>query len=1210
MADLNDLVKGFKEIADFLEKTANKATKTKSSLDPVTKSVKSLASAMFKATETADDLTNSFDNLTKIVDKSDFDVFVKGTSSFKSFSKEVQEAEKKISDFYGEVEKSIRLTKYLSVESSEYLDTIKKVDQGISDMSNSLQEKRGRLESVKKSMGGLDGNLKDLKKSLLGMEKSGALSFFNNMKVKLTELKGAVSDQNAFASFEKKIKDLDGLSVDKLPEEMKKIEAEFGKLKFDNNVLSKAGITKLGNSLSGGMRKTFYKIEKESNVGAEEIAKNLDLITETDSFKVLSSESQNFINGFIGDLRRGTIPFDDLEKKMAEFSSVVEQLSGQEADTIKKNLLSVAEKTKEGIDLHQNLNKMLEKPKLLSVALGFETSKIDDTIRALEEKSNLVGLSGEEQKNLDVLVKQKTEISSQLGEVEKLTAETLKHGGAEGEVLGLQKKITAQNNRIIKQSKVNNALAQRYLKIMDDVEKGTAGEQKVQKISDGLVEAHGHLNKYKEYMDSIGGGLEGMLGGLAGKLGGAMKGIGDGLMKYKSSLGIISSLVGALETVIKVDTQVKKAFKEVANSGVLVGVSAGDMKGQLDKVFKAANNVGGLVDAMRGVRGAVSLGKDEIIGMGNAITSSGMSFAQMEKQTHSMNKGLKESESGIRDAAEMTHVLGSKMGKSDAEMGSMVGDLAYQYGSTLQGIKDGFSDVATAAQQSSMGANKFMGIVQAATAGMALYDDQIVDTARSLAKMKGIGLTGAEMGKAAKSSAEFAQDPKKVMTAIGMVLSKEGGKEQIQAMADKMADKMEGLRKQAAEAKAKGTPEGDGAAATLTQEADNLSEGIANMRSAAEGNADALSDASQMFKTFPAEVQQNLTGAILDFFKKSAGTGTGSKTIFAQTAEQAGLDPALVAQELKTRGKTSEGLMGTATGQGKEATKEGYQKLLGDVAEQDQLTSGNFAKVIDALKNDFIRIFGGWTTIFAGILTALIALQTYMMAKSMFGGGGGGGMVKTLKSLFVKGGGALEKGAEVAKGGGGMMSKVLDGAKGMFSAGGEGGGFAKTLGKSIKPLKLLGAGAKVLGKFMGPVGLALAAGDAIGGWNDAGELSGKGDKATTGDKFKGALSGLVEGLTFGILDKQDIFNALPGGGPDKLAPTAIAPPKTAALGQPTTSGANPMSKSGVNTEKIIKEVVSKSPYAITQHFHGVTDKNFYDQVKVAMLKIEQERNAK
>lgn len=90
-----------------------------------------------------------------------------------------------------------------------------------------------------------------------------------------------------------------------------------------------------------------------------------------------------------------------------------------------------------------------------------------------------------------------------------------------------------------------------------------------------------------------------------------------------------------------------------------------------------------------------------------------------------------------------------------------------------------------------------------------------------------------------------------------------------------------------------------------------------------------------------------------------------------------------------------------------------------------------------------------------------------------------------------------------------VMDKLKDGAKAV-------------------PWNKVGSGAakvaRVVGKLALPVTALFAAGDAYAGWNEAEEITGKKDPSIV-DKTNAAMSSLVSGLTFGLIDTQTIANS-------------------------------------------------------------------------------------
>jgi hypothetical protein len=155
---------------------------------------------------------------------------------------------------------------------------------------------------------------------------------------------------------------------------------------------------------------------------------------------------------------------------------------------------------------------------------------------------------------------------------------------------------------------------------------------------------------------------------------------------------------------------------------------------------------------------------------------------------------------------------------------------------------------------------------------------------------------------------------------------------------------------------------------------------------------------------------------------------------------------------------------------------------------------------------------------------------------------GGKGLLKGGKALIGKGAGLFGKGA-------GLLGKGADLAEGVSGVAGRGifgmgqkamGAGAGMLGKMGGMGGLLKGGGKLLGKAALPLALAMAAFDFHGGYKDAANISGKDEKdVTTGDKIQAGVSGMLEGLSFGLVDAKSIFKGIDDGieffiGPDGI----------------------------------------------------------------------------
>lgn len=205
-------------------------------------------------------------------------------------------------------------------------------------------------------------------------------------------------------------------------------------------------------------------------------------------------------------------------------------------------------------------------------------------------------------------------------------------------------------------------------------------------------------------------------------------------------------------------------------------------------------------------------------------------------------------------------------------------------------------------------------------------------------------------------------------------------------------------------------------------------------------------------------------------------------------------------------------------------------------------------KVWGFLKGGISRIFGGIGKFFGKLMPNCLK-NLGVIFKNMFGKLGNmisnaaQGLGKGIKSLgkgltsLVKGGGNASK--VVAKGAGGGGAKILTKGAGALLKGGGGrvlGGSTKLLAKGAARL---GAGAL---KAIPGVGLIATAGmaafDAINGWKNAAEISGKrAEDVTTADKVKAAGASALSGLTFGLVSSKTMYKGISAvtGGVSKVA---------------------------------------------------------------------------
>jgi len=1139
-ADIGDLVKIFQQVTEYLMSVEKSAKKATTGLSPFTKELKNLSSVMKKSTKDTEDFSDSITMLNKDIAGTDYSSFIKGAAKVKNVTKEVEGAQKAYNELHGSVEDMQRSMKYLNIADTQQIRSLREMVKGIDSTCKALDDQRIKLKGIEKVMLGVDGSFNKFKNYSGGIQKTGVDSFFEKTKDILTELGGVVSESD-FKSLEDSIKNLDNVEFKDLPKEIEKIKALVSKtdIKLPSKNVDEFS-KKLFDSISG----SYTNVQKNFDVGTKKIIDDLISIKDSIKFGSLDKESKDTIDNFIENLKKG-------ESSAVEFGKVMEIIEskfGQQSKDIKDKL---NESTKE----IEKFNKAIEEPRRLKIHIDMEESRTKDTISHLTEKKQAVGLSEPEEEHLKTsedllgLLEQKKQILSDTVNVDKKD-------------LKVYKSIEKEIKKITKQLRLNNELSERYEKIVEDVEKEGFGIKKVQALSDGLFTASAHLNKFKDYLDSIGPDLGKKLG--IGKLGGFLNTLGQGVMKNKAVVGTLVTTVSLLEKVIQFDASIKKMYKNVADSGVAIGVSAKDMGDSLDKSFSSSLNVAELLrGGMLGVNNSLILGQEDILGMAGAFISTGISAGELEKQAKTVNDRLGQTKNALLVGAETAHVFGRKLGKTDTEMASMIGDLTFQYSSSLDSVRQGFSDVAAAASTSSMGANKFMSIVQTSTAGMAMYQDQVEDTAKALAKMEGTKLTGKEKETTIKGAAGLAQDPRKAAEALAII----GGDKQ-KEIEGVLLKKREELVKKLDDAKS------DKDKKIAKQELDNADKLIGFFKNK------NWAEAGSMAFMMPMEAKMKLWGS---YVKKLIGEGALDPLKAIEMLTNRGFSLEAAQEIVKTQGEMANAAEGTAEGEGKEAPKAEYKDLQIDIAAEDEKTKSRIVTSIDSIFKLLQSRLGSWAGPLEGILSGISSIATWII---------GGKILKGLGALIMGGKSAT---APIVEG----LGKAVGTGTGPIVE-----GLGKTLGPASKTIKVLGK----LGKGMPYIGGALSFGAAI--------LSGEGVKRSAIEAAAGVVGSVVGGAAGTMIapGAGTFLGAAGGGAAAEYGATKLLDffgVDKGNLTEPVTKDFTSLrgaEKGEVTTNKNINDSTFQAPTTIVQNFYGVTDKNFVAYVNTAMNEIQRKRS--
>lgn len=240
---------------------------------------------------------------------------------------------------------------------------------------------------------------------------------------------------------------------------------------------------------------------------------------------------------------------------------------------------------------------------------------------------------------------------------------------------------------------------------------------------------------------SKGGGMLEGLGGArmaAGKGGGAaLAGLGARLGGLAGPLAAVGAAVAAIVALFALADKQTKDF----NKTLLQGAGAADFA--ISKVSGEMTDFTGALEDARKV--AISQSwvwreqPDEIMKIVAAANEAGLTYKEMSERLDDTGDNVTVFTRLTQQALTYTRSLGV----STEEIAQTTAQWMHDFGGGLETIDHGFSSIYAAAMESGMGAKRFFGMVTQATAGLALYNVRIDETAALMSKLaESLGETG------------------------------------------------------------------------------------------------------------------------------------------------------------------------------------------------------------------------------------------------------------------------------------------------------------------------------------------------------------------------------------------------------------------------------------------------------------------------------------
>lgn len=970
---------------------------------------------------------------------------------------------------------------YKKANKTNYFKSITKLADEIDGLSSNFSKLENNFSklgiSSEKSLGGILSKAEELQKKFKSFADSSRN--FSNLQNKI----GSV--QKTFSLLNKTMN----------AQDLKDFKNTLSSLGKDIDLNSFNQLSKsVEEALSSGSAEKFKETLKSL---APAIGKGIgnklkELKEDAGVFNNLSKESQDFINGF------DAINLENL-KDPAFFESIangvgkigvqiqsIEQEKFQEIakgvkqaqETIEKLNKSLATQNEykdyfDGIRAEfDDLSKHINRQKL---DLGFkiDSGPTEDQARDLKEISLL-------EKQILYLENKKTKVSADqsyfLDSINKKIDEAReKHQGL----------VSKQKEQLNFQEKYNNALKQAPLN-----KYATAWMTVQDKSIDASVQIKNIADITSQRFPKLGGMIE--------KVADKFKLVGANAAKFKFGAGMILGAYTLLKAVTEIEKKSAAAFREINSSGLLVGKTTDEIGSSMTSLAHETNNVVGLFEAARGASGSFALSREEVLGTASALDKAGLASRNLNRQMSSVMGSISGTSSEIVGAATMVRTFSNNLGIADAEVANLMGNMAFEFNSTMGSLQENFTGITSAIQSSSMSSTRFLGILGTSTAGMSIYAEQVEDTARSIARLdKNTNLSQKGIERFTKGAAEAAQNSELMATNMAIYLRGQK-KEKAVGILDKSKTALSGdIAKLEEKKKMQGS--------SFSKDDEKLLGELKGQRYATEEMSKFISkgdffNAAQFADRIGSDANLQVQSMMLEELMKQSG---GNEALAKQLAKSAGME-GMMGEVLKLAPDDREKLIKGLQEGDKGAIKR-YEELQKEASETERYTGEGLGKLIESIGNTTNILLSGIT----GILTTISV---------MIGTMGGFSSLKNLKDIFFKKGGGgnytgggsrsigIKTGEAVSnatKGGGGILSSVGKVAEKVMGSG---------VGKGM--LKVGGALSKGLGKIMPGVGLALAAKDVydVGSKFMSGEeVSGK-QMAELGLSVASGVASIIPGI--------------------------------------------------------------------------------------------------
>jgi len=1134
---------------ESLTKAVEKLNKTLSNTDRVNNKIfNNYEKKIKKSTRHTDSLTESFKTFRKVMEGTSTKGLATSLDELPKYIKGVTKMTSSFSSYTKEVGKTKDMFNTMGISFNKTMKDLENRSSSVSKSMNMLVSRANKLASAKDALLAVPKQLKEIQDS---MKKTPEIKL-GSMK-KLTSMVEGLKTKVSAVDF----KDIQG-KIEKIGKGdgaeglVKNIQEKLSKLKVEPLIIGgEAAAKKAVSNVSAELNKLSDLSPGDELINT--FLGNLQELSKDDTFSKITGKYKEDINSFEKLLAKPGVTYAEVTDSMVKLNDKLSESMSSYFDNfdkkasffekkmidLKKHQEELSDKFREGYKLTFFTDEAISQfqgalTQMASEAYSLQANNIIPDEQIIKSKEMLAGL-----RKLTELNEENAKIQSEIAADESDRKDTLEN------LLKDQRKNEKAIKSQVKHMKNLEKLSFDYAKHVGDAAESGLGQKKADELSNKLFGLSGTLKRLGTDMgpdSKIGKGLAG-LGKSAGRFGVKLRAL-------SFPIAVITAAISLGKVLLNLESKYASLSQEAVSTGALMGKSSAEVGASIDALNIKATNLAGLYAAASGKR-EFALSRKEIMGVVSSLDEAGLAARNIEKQMKGVKTTAAAAGNEFLGAANIVTIFSHNLGISKGAVANLMGEMAYEFNSTMGSLKDSFRDITASVKESGMSTNRFLATVQTATAGLSFYEDQVKSTAQMVAHLgKNTNLTGADISKVAKTVSEFANDTDKAIKAFAMVKADPNA---LKDMASMAKDSIEAITVKMSKT-------------TDPKELANLKaqkENTVLMQKALETGE--IGEAGTLMKYMGADLQASLLGGV-DQFVTKATEGMG-KMEQEKMAERAGIG------EMRK--------LATARGMSLEKYLKEISKTTGDSTEQDnkafnidKKVGDSRNKLIESIQTRLTLGFGAVVPILLGILAAVSGGALMSGFSKFFKGGGPGGgkgsetILGKAKGLFSKGtpglidaagtslkkpgmiGQALGKTKEMAGAATGFISKKAAPAMGVL---GKAGGALKGAGKLLK----LGRAIPILGTL---VGAGFVANDIMGIMKKM--ITGEG--VTSGDVAKLGMNALSMVPVVGIPAIGADIAMEATGGYDALSKA------TAGIGKPKLNASNTIDPSGITGREIPK----------------------------------------